>query len=200
MSWVTDAGFTFSEMSPAEMILSRHVEILRADNASTKSLVKLFGGPSLDPLAIKCCPFGDALEIATVPALFCTLPSFERKSIPGNNSEIVVVRDIIRFHSEAEGSEQALWTPGLHTVVSHLIGVVKRHEQLSYDTDTNGPDNGIVQLASRVDAPQINIEQKTSPQNGEGVNLWDLQIDFSYEVKVNKGNPNRIFALAAVGA
>ena len=201
MSWVTDAGFTFAEMSPAEMVLSRHVEILRADNAATKSLVALFGGPGLDPLAIKCCPFGDALELGSVPALFCTLPSFDRKPGPGNNTEVVVVRDVIRFHSEAVSSEQALWTPGLHTVVSHLMGIVQKYQQLSYDTSTNGTDVGTVQLATRVDLPQTNIEQRTSPQNGEGINLWDLQIDFPYLVQVNaKTIPPRLWPLVTVGA
>jgi hypothetical protein len=183
------------------MILSRHVEILRADNGATCSLVALFGGSAANPLNIKCCPFAEAFEVASVPALFCTLPSFDRKPGPGHNTEVVVVRDVIRFHSEAVSSEEALWTPGLHTVVSHLIGVVQSNQQLTYDTSTNGADNGIVQLATRADIPEINVEQKTSPQNGEGLNLWDLNIDFPYLVQVNaKTIPPRLWPLVTVGA
>lgn len=204
MKWVTDAGFTFTEMSPAEMILSRHVEILREDDAATKSLVKLFGGEDLDPLAIKCVPLGpvlDLLELGQVPALFCTLPIVDRQPGPGVNSEIVTVRDVIRFHHEGVVQEQTLWTCGFWTVVSHLIGVVQSSANLPYDTDTNGADVGIVNLASRVDLSQISLEQVVGVDSGSGANLWDLNIDFAYRVNVNaKTIPPRLWPLVTVGA
>jgi len=204
VNWVTDAGFTFTEMSPAEMILSRHVEILREDNAATKSLVALFGGVDADPLAIKCVPLGaglDLLELGQVPALFCTLPIVDRQPGPGMNSETVTVRDVIRFHHEAVIQEQELWTCGFWTVVSHLVGVVKKYEQLSYDTDTNGADVGIVQLATRADLQQVSLDQIRSVDSGAGENLWDLSIDFSYSVRVNaKTIPPRLWPLVTVGA
>lgn len=201
MKWVTDAGFTFATMSPAEMILSRHVEILREDDGATASLVALFGGVDADPDAIKCVPLGQELELGQIPALFCTLPIADRKPAPGANVEGVVVRDVIRFHSESVAPEQALWTPGLATVVSHLIGVVQKYQQLSYDTSTNGADVGTVQLASRVDLPTISLEQIGSIDSGAGQNLYELRLDFTYTVSVNaKTIPPRLWPLVTVGA
>ena len=204
MKWVEDAGFTFAEMSPAEMILSKHVEVLRADNAATKSLVALFGGAALDADAIKHVPLGaglDILELSTVPALFCTLPVVDRQPAPGVNVEVVTVRDVIRFHHEGVVQEEDLWTCGLWTVVSHLIGVVQSAGNLPYDTDTNGADVGIVNLSTRVDLQQVSLEQIRGVDGGTGANLWDLSVDFGYRVNVNaKTIPPRLWPLVTVGA
>ena len=190
MKWVTDAGFTFANMAPAEMILGRHVEYLRADT----KLVALFGGAGLDPLAIKCVPFGRPLSLEA-PGLSATLPAFDRQPAPGIFIESVTIRDVIRFHSEDPTGEEDLYEPGLMTVASHLIGVVTAPaaRQLNYTTVSHG----VVQLATRVDLTSVSIEQVSSPQNGEGVNLFDLSLDFNYRIAVKVGDP-RLWPLVTV--
>jgi len=200
MKWVVGAGFDWTNTAPAEMILARHVEILRAD----ATLLTLFGGVAENPLLIRCCPFAtdkNSLELASVPALFATLPSTDRQPIPGANRETVTVRDVIRFHSEGVGSEEPIWEPGLLSVVSHLIGVVQSAGNLPYDTDTNGADVGIVNLSTRVDLQQVSLEQIRGVDGGTGANLWDLSVDFGYRVNVNaKTIPPRLWPLVTVGA
>lgn len=198
MKWVTNAGFDWSNTAPAEMILARHVEILRAD----ATLCALFGGSAANPLLIRCCPFGRAIEIATVPALFATLPATDRQPIAGANRESVTVRDVIRFHAEGVTSEEPIWEPGIYSVVSHLIGVVQTYQQLKLTTPPSPATIPYpIQLADRVDLENVSIEGADSPQNGEGVNLWDLKIDFKYSITVNaKTVPARLWNLVTAGA
>jgi len=193
MKWVVAAGFTFSNMAPAEMVLARHVEYLRADS----KLCKLFGGSAEDPAKIRCCPFGKSLESGNPPMLYVTLPSFDRQPAAGVFLETVTIRDVIRFHSSDPTSDEVLWEPGLITVASHLIGVVTAAgaRQLNYTTI----GGTVVGLASRVDLTEISVAQVTSPQTGEGINLFDLSIDFRYGIAVRVGDP-RIWPLVTAGA
>ena len=190
MKWVTDAGFTFANMAPAEMILGCHVGYLRADSM----LVALFGGAALNPLAIKCVPFGRPLSLEA-PGLSATLPNFDRQPAPGVFIESVTIRDVIRFHSEDPSGEEAPYEPGLMRVASHVIGVVTAPaaRQLNYTTVSHG----VVQLATRVDLTEVSTEQVDSPQNGEGVNLFDLRLDFKYRIAVKVGDP-RLWPLVTV--
>ena len=48
MKWVVGAGFDWTNTAPAEMILARHVEILRAD----ATLLTLFGGVAAAALGL----------------------------------------------------------------------------------------------------------------------------------------------------
>lgn len=201
MKWVVDAGFGWSNTAPAEMILARHVEILRADS----TLLALFGGSAANPLLIRCCPFGTerrSLELATVPALFATLPSTERQPIPGANRETVTVRDVIRFHSEGVGSEQPIWEPGLLSVVSHLIAVVQTYQNLKLTTPPSPATIPYpIDLATRVDLEATSLEQIESPQEGSGRSVWDLAVDFKYSITVNaKTIPARLWNLVTAGA
>lgn len=194
MNWLSTA-FTFATMAPAEMILARHAEILRAD----ATLLALFGGAEQNSALIKVCPLGKLLPLEGTPALFCTLPIVDRKPGPGANSEEVVIRDVVRFHGEEVTGEEDLWEPGLASLISHIVGVVQKYQQLSYDTDTHGAALGIVQLASRVDLPAVNIEQLTEVNNG--IALLELTLDFTYTVTVNaKTIPPRLWPLVTVGA
>lgn len=192
MKWVEDAGFTFANMAPAEMILGRHVYYLREDT----ELVALFGGAALDPLKIRCCPFGRPLDL-DAPGLSATIPSFDRQPAPGVFIETVTIRDVIRFHSEQPTSDEPLYEPGLLTVASHLIGVVTAPGARQLNYTTIGGD--VVQLATRVDLTEVSTEQVDSPQNGEGVNLFDLRLDFKYRIAVRVGDP-RLWPLVTVGA
>jgi len=201
MKWVVGAGFDWTNTAPAEMILARHVEILRAD----ATLLTLFGGVAENPLLIRCCPFAtdkNSLELASVPALFATLPSTDRQPIPGANRETVTVRDVIRFHSEGVGSEEPIWEPGLLSVVSHLIGVVQTYQQLKLTTPPSPATIPYpIQLAERVDLEATSLEQIESPQEGSARNVWDLSIDFKYSITVNaKTIPARLWNLVTAGA
>lgn len=191
MKWVAAAGFDFSNMAPGEMALSRHVEYLRAD----AKLVALFGGSTGDATKIKCVPFGSGLELGTPPMLIASVPAMDRQPAPGAFIETVTVRDIIRFHSEVPTGAEVLWEPGILTVLSHLIGVVKAHGQLTYTTISAGD----VQLARRVDMREIGVEPVESPQTGPGQNLFDLHVDWQYSLVVRTGDP-RLWPLVTVGA
>lgn len=201
MKWVVGAGFGWSNTAPAEMILARHVEILRADS----TLLALFGGSALNPLLIRCCPFAtptNTLELASIPALFATIPATDRQPIPGANGETVRVRDIIRFASEGVGSEQPIWEPGLLTVVSHLLAVVQKNQQLVLTTPPSPATIPYpLQLARRVNLKETSLEQIESPQDGVGRYIWDLHIDFEYEIQVNANViPARLLNLTNAGA
>lgn len=194
MNWLSSA-FTFATMAPAEMILARHAEILRAD----ATLLALFGGAEQNSALIKICPFGKLLPLEGTPALFCGLPIVDRKPGPGANAEEVVIRDVVQFMSEEVTGEEDLWEPGLASLVSHIVGVVQKYQQLSFDTDTHGPALGIVQLASRVDLPAVNLEEVAEVAPGSW--LLRLTIDFTYTVVVNaKTIPPRLWPLVTVGA
>lgn len=199
MKWVTTAGFDWSNTAPAEMILARHVEILRAD----ATLLTLFGGSESNPLLIRCCPFAtpkSALELATTPALFATLPTTDRQPIPGANRETVTVRDVIRFHSEGVTAEEPIWEPGILSVVSHLIGVVQTYQQLKLTTPPSPATIPYpILLANRVDLEATSLEQVELANDGQGMNLYDLAIDFRYSITVNaKTTPARLWNLVTV--
>lgn len=193
MKWVVAAGFDFSNMAPAEMVLARHVEYLRAD----ATLLALFGGSSLDGNMIRACPFGRAIEIAKTPALYASLPITDRQPAPGFNSEKITIRDSIRFHSEGVTNDEPIWEPGLLTVVSHLIGVVTGPgaRQLNYTT----VGSGVVGLVNRVNLQAVSTEQIQPLQNGEGVNLYEIRIDFEYDSAVNVSTTPRLWPLAVNG-
>lgn len=201
MKWVVGAGFDWSNTAPAEMILARHVEILRAD----ATLLTLFGGVAENPLLIRCCPFATpakSLELASIPALFATIPATDRQPIPGANGERVAIRDVIRFAAEGVGSEQPIWEPGLLTVASHLLAVVQKHPQLTLTTPPSPATIPYpIQLARRVNLKETSVEQVESPQDGVGRYIWDLNIDFEYEIEVNANTlPARLRNLANAGA
>lgn len=195
MNWLSGA-FTFANMAPADMILARHCEVLRADTL----LVSLFGGAGLDEEMIRAFPIGKAIPLDMAPALFCSLPITDRKPSPGGNLELVTVRDIVQFHLEAPTDEEDLWEPGLSSLISHITGVVQTSQQLAYDTVNNGgPNAGVVMLATRVDLPTVSMEEVQALDNS--FSLFRLNLDFVYSVQVNaKTIPPRIWPLVTVGA
>ena len=194
MNWLSGA-FDFDSLAPAEMILARHCEILRED----ETLVSLFGGAEENPLLIQVCPLGKLLPIEGTPRLFCTLPIVDRKPAPGSNVESVIVRDVVRFHSEQVTSEEDLWEPGLASLISHLVGVVQKYQQLPFDLSTHTAQTGTVMLATRADLPSVSIEQVQTLN--ESNYLLELRLDFEYTVQVNaKTIPPRLRALTTVGA
>lgn len=190
MKWLAPY-FDFSTMAPAEMYLARHVEYLRGD----AKLAAIFGGAK----NIRMVPFGKSYETGMVPALYATLPQFDRQPGPGVFSEKVLVRDVIRFHVDSVAGDEPLWEPGLFTLASHIVGVVSGRpaSQLVYTTVGSGD----IPLATRVDLSAISVVAIGSPQSGAGVNLYDLQLDFEYTgiVKnLNGGLSPRLWPLVTV--
>jgi len=190
---VLAAGFTFANMAPAEIVLSRHVEYLRADT----KLKAFFGGSGADGRKIRHVPLGNNLEIGGLPMLFAMIPTSDRQPAPGAFTENITVRDVMRFQTSTPTGDEPLYEPGIWSVVNCLIGVVTAPgaRQLNYTTVSHGT----AQLCTRVDLVQVNVIPLDSPQPGPGANVFDVICDFQYKSVVSVGADPRLWPLHVLG-
>ena len=193
MKSVVAAGFTFANMAPAEIVLSRHVEYLRADT----KLKAFFGGSGADGRKIRHVPLGNNLEIGNLPMLFAMIPTSDRQPAPGFMSELVTVRDVMRFQTSTPTGDEPLYEPGIWSIVSCLIGVVTGPgaRQLNYDT----VGSGTVGLCSHVNLVQVGIIPLKEVESGSGANVFDVVVDFEYKLAVSVGADPRLWPLYVLG-
>lgn len=185
MKWL-EAYFDESSLCPADFILSRHCEILAAD----PKLISIFGGSGRVGNRIQMVPLGKLLETATPPLLFATIPMFARFNAPGVFGEKIRVRDVVRFKPDGSptGAGKA-YTPSMATLASHIIRVVMKNQQLTYNTGST-----TVPLASRCNVKEFYVEQVESGPSGTADNLFDMRVDFEYEAVVAKTS-HRLYPL-----
>ena len=193
MKSVVAAGFDFSNMAPAEIVLSKHVEYLRADT----KLKAFFGGSGADGRKIRHVPLGNNLEIGNLPMLFAMIPTSDRQPAPGVFTENITVRDVMRFQTSTPTGDEPLYEPGIWSVVNCLIGVVTgpNARQLNYTTVSHG----IAQLCSRVDLVAVQVIPLDAVQPGSGANVFDVAVDFQYKSIVSVGNDPRLWPLEVLG-
>ena len=193
MKSVVAAGFDFSNMAPAEIILARHTEYLRASTL----LKAFFGGTGADGRKIRHVPMGNNLEIGNLPMLFTMIPTSDRQPAPGFLSEIITVRDVMRFQTSTPTGDEPLYEPGIWSIVNCLIATVTGPEarQLNYTTVSNG----VVGLVSRVDLVAVQVIPLDPKETGAGANVFDVAVDFQYKAAVSPGSNPRLWPLHVVG-
>lgn len=181
--------FDFDSMGPGDMILSRHVEVLRADVVSP-ALATIFGGTA----RILYCPLGVNLSLIKAPALFATHGLDSRVPAPGLFADTCIVRDVIRFETWKPTDTAAVWTPGIASLVSKIRTVVTDNPHLNHTPA--GWMGSPIPLTRHVNTRDVNIENLLNP-DGELSTTWDLTIEFEYELETNR--EGRIRALAING-
>lgn len=177
--------FDFDSMGPADMVLSRHVEILRAD----ADLVELMGG---EEERILYCPLGTNLSLIVAPALFATHGVDTRVPSPGAFADSCIVRDVIRFEQWKPTDTAAPWTPGIASLVSKIRTIVTDNPHLNYTPD--GWVGAPIPLTRHVNTRDVSYEAVLNP-DGEIETTWDLIIEFEYELDTNRDGRIRSLAI-----
>jgi hypothetical protein len=181
VKWL-EPHFTANELGPCDVVLSRHVDILRADT----KLKAIFGGASASANRIQMVPLGKLLDSSISFGLFATLPVFDRQPAPGTYVENITVRDVIRFKGEKVSQQEPLNKPTLGSLLGYIVYVVTRNGQLV--TDLGG--GNMAPLVSRCNLSAVEIVP-VEPENADM--LLELRVDFTYEGVVSR-NVNRLFA------
>lgn len=187
--------FDFSTMGPSDMILARHVEILRAD-AEAPTLATIFGSTS----QILYCPLGANLSMINAPCLYATHGLDSRRPSPGLFVDTTIVRDVIRFETWNPEDVAAVWTAGIGSLVHKIRRVVTANPHLTFtptEAQVPGWAGGPLGLTRHVETLDVRLESLPSPDDSLST-TYDLVIEFQYQSEVSK-DTGRIWSLSTNG-
>ena len=203
-TWLSN-HFDFDDMSPEDMILSRHVEVLRDYDPTTATPVAVgptipavVGGDAADAeKRIMYCPIGTRLDALKLPAIFCTAGNVEVTARPGFIGHALIVRDFIRYEEWKPNDISAAWTPGLSSLVHLMRRAVASNPHLSFtptEAQVPGYAGGPLELAKHVNFRTVDFVNLLNP-DGLPTSIWDCIVEFEYLLDVSKDS-GRIWSLS----
>lgn len=174
-------------VGPCDVVHSRHNEVIAADPIIS-AIAATSGG-------VTPVPLGKWMETGKTPAIYTTIPVFDRQPAPGAYTEDITIRDIIRFKDEKITGRETLWTPSLGSLLSHFIRVVMANSQLTFDT---GGPSGVIPLVSRCDLSAVDLAQVDTGASGVMDNILEMRIDFTYKGLIAR-SVHRLLPLVTAG-
>lgn len=189
VEWLSNY-FDFDTMSPADMILSRHMEVLRDfDDGVSPTIPEALGG---EEERLIYCPLGTELSSIVHPVIFCTAGSCEYNPEPTVKAHVLIVRDVIRFEQWKPADIGEPWTPSLNSLVHLMRRAADSNPHLNFEPE--GWDGEPLPLARHLVTRPIDLQNLLNP-DGTLSAVWDCVVEFEYRTEVSR-ETGRIWSLS----